>query len=78
MIGRTPLLLLVVALLAGCSKSGPAELLETAKFEELQTNVPHARELYRRIVDEHPDSAEAKVAKERLAALDSAGASGPP
>lgn len=74
---RAPILLLAVALLGGCSKSGPAELLETAKFEELQTNVPHARELYRRIVEEHPNSAEAKEAKERLAALDS-GASPPP
>ena len=66
-------LFLAIALVA-CTKGGPAELLETAKFEELQTNVPHARELYRRILDEHPESAEATVAKARLEALD-AGAS---
>jgi hypothetical protein len=65
------LVLLLANPLVGCTKSGPAELLETAKFEELQTNVPHARELYQRILDEHPESPEARVASERLAALDS-------
>jgi predicted small lipoprotein YifL len=65
------LILLLVIPVAACTKGGPAELLETAKFEELQTNVPHARELYQRILDEHPGSAEARIAKERLAALDS-------
>jgi hypothetical protein len=68
---RTQLLsLILVASLAGCMRSGAAELMETAKFEELQQNVPHARELYQRIVAEYPDSPEAKVARDRLAALD--------
>jgi hypothetical protein len=64
--------LIVVASLVGCLRGGAAELMETAKFEELQQNVPHARELYQRIVTEYPDSAEAKVARERLAALPAA------
>jgi TolA-binding protein len=62
-------------MLAGCSRSGPSELLETAKLEELQTNLPHAKELYREIVERYPESTEAKTARERLAAID--GAAGP-
>ena len=58
-----------LAVLGGCTRSGPEELMETAKFEELQQNVPHARKLYQEIVDRYPDSEEAKVARERLAAL---------
>ncbi|MGH7899218.1 MAG: tetratricopeptide repeat protein [Candidatus Binatia bacterium] len=61
--------LILLASLAGCTRDGAAELMETAKFEELQQNVPHARELYQRIVTDYPDSPEAKVARERLAAL---------
>lgn len=60
---------LLLAGSSGCSRSNPAELLETARFEEKQTNVAHARELYERIVAEHPESAEAIEAKSRLSAL---------
>jgi len=60
---------ILAATLAGCTRDGAAELMETAKFEELQQNVPHARELYQRIVNQYPDSDEAKAARERLAAL---------
>lgn len=68
---RSVILALVLGtVLVSCTRSDPAELLETAKFEELQRNVPHARELYERIVADHPQSEEAKVARERLAALD--------
>jgi hypothetical protein len=73
---RLMLTLLAVAVLSGCTSNGPSELLETAKFEELQTNLPHARKLYREIVEKHPDSAEAEVARERLAVLDAPGAAG--
>ena len=62
--------LILGASLAGCMRSGPAELMETAKLEELQHNVPHARELYQRVVSDYPDSPEAKQARDRLAALD--------
>lgn len=71
---NSPILLTAAlcAALAGCSRSGPSDLLETAQFEELQTNVPHAKELYREILDRYPDSAEATKARERLAAIDGA------
>lgn len=65
-------MLLVLALslaVVGCSRGNAAELLETAKFEEVQRNVPHARKLYQDILTHHPTSPEAAVARERLAAL---------
>lgn len=68
---RAFLAAILVASLTGCMRSGPAEILETAKFEELQTNVDHARKLYREIVERYPDSKEAATARERLAALES-------
>lgn len=65
---------LIVALLfalagAGCSSEDPARLFETAKFEELQNNKEHARQLYEEIVKKHPESPYAKQARERLDAL---------
>jgi len=61
--------LLGAALTIGCSRGGAAELLETAQFEEVQRNLPHARKLYAEILEKYPDSDEAKAARERLAAL---------
>ena len=58
----------LVATVVGCSQ-GAEELIKTAKFEELQRNYPHARELYQRVVDQYPNSEEAKLAAERLAAI---------
>ncbi len=49
---------------------GAKELLETARFEELQRNTTHARELYDEIVRRFPGAPEATTARERLAALD--------
>lgn len=64
------LLVLALALpLAGCG-DGAEEMFETAQFEEVQNNKEHARKLYNRIVRDHPDSAFAKKARERLAALE--------
>jgi TolA-binding protein len=57
--------------LSACG-GGAKEMLETARFEELQRNTKHARELYQEILQKHPDSPEAAKAKERLAVLDSA------
>ncbi len=57
---------LALCLIAGCGGESPESLFETAQFEERQTNVAHARELYQRIIREHPDSEWAKKAKERL------------
>jgi TolA-binding protein len=54
--------------IAGCGES-PKQLFETAQFEELQNNQSHARELYERIIQKHPDSDFAKKATLRLAEL---------
>ena len=53
----------------GCGES-PQQLFETAQFEELQNNQSHARELYKRIIQAHPDSDFAKKAAQRLAELE--------
>lgn len=59
------LLCLVFLCLLSCSP-GPGELYETAEFEMLQTNYPHARQLYQEIIDKHPGSEFAAKARVRL------------
>lgn len=49
----------------GCSDKAQ-ELFETAQFEELQKNKPHAAKLYREIIKEYPESAYADRAREHL------------
>ena len=61
---------LLFSLIVGCGGESPESLFETAQFEERQTNVAHARELYQRIILEHPDSEWAKKAKARLEQLE--------
>jgi TolA-binding protein len=61
------------ALLLAASSCGPdqaAQLLDTAQFEERQTNKAHAKELYEEIIRHYPDSPAAKTARTRLAELD--------
>ena len=60
---------LLFALTVGCGGESPESLFGTAQFEEKQTNFPHAKELYQRIISEHPDSEWAKRAKERVEEL---------
>ncbi len=57
------------ALLGACSGSSAGEMLDTARLEEKQSNLPHARQLYREIVERYPGSEQAKEAAARLAAL---------
>lgn len=57
---------------SGCRGENPAQMLETAKFEELQRNEEHARILYERIAAKFPNSEQAAVARARLAELDAA------
>jgi TolA-binding protein len=64
--------LAALTLALGACTNRAAEMLETAQFEEQQQNVEHARELYERIARDHPDTPEAKTARERLAALGAA------
>lgn len=68
--GVMVVLLMVFALfISACSGNKAAELFETAKFEELQNNREHARELYEEILKKYPESEYAERAKERLSAL---------
>ena len=66
---KTTTAILLGLMLAACG-GGAAQMLETAKFEELQRNTTHARELYQEILRKYPNAPEATTAKERLAALD--------
>lgn len=66
-ITATMLILMMLALAAGCSGGSKAnELLDTARFEEKQNNRDHARKLYEEIVAKYPDSPAAAEAKYRL------------
>lgn len=53
---------------AGCTDRA-AEMLDTAQLEEKQENLDNARRLYEKIASDHPDSPQAKIARERLRAL---------
>jgi outer membrane protein assembly factor BamD (BamD/ComL family) len=53
----------------GCSDKAQ-ELYETAQFEELQKNKPHAVELYREIIKDYPESEYASQAREQLEKLE--------
>lgn len=65
--GARPLIGLVLLLaLGGCGGDGAAELLETARLEELQNNPTHARQLYQEIVDKYPGTPQAGTAAARL------------
>ena len=54
--------------MVACGQS-PEQLFETAEFEMLQTNYPHATELYQEIIEKHPDSAFAERARQRVSEL---------
>lgn len=61
-----------LVLLVSSSACGPdqaTQMLETAQFEERQTNKAHAKELYEDIIRHYPDSPAAKTARARLADL---------
>ncbi len=62
--------ILLSCLLGILACSGNAEeLFETARFEEQQNNRAHARQLYREIIRDFPESEYATKAQERLTAL---------
>lgn len=61
--------MVLTTLLGACSGDKSSELFETAQFEEKQSNKEHARKLYQEILTKYPNSAAAKQAEERLAAL---------
>jgi len=61
----------LAVLLVGCGED-PVAMLDTAQLEEQQNNPEHAREIYERILRDHPSSMQATIASERLKALDAA------
>lgn len=66
--------LIVVAVfctaIAACSSDQGKQQLETAQFEEKQHNREHAIKLYEEVVTKYPGSPNAKIAQDRLKALD--------
>jgi len=63
------LMVIVAAVLSGCSGNGAEQLFDTAKLEELQNKREHATKLYQEIIQKYPESDYAKRAKERLSVL---------
>jgi len=65
---RSMVCVLGFLLLLGCTDKAK-ELFENAAFEESQTNMAHAKEIYQELVSTYPDSKEAKIARLRLEAM---------
>jgi len=64
------LLFIACLLFSACSGEKKAtDLYEIATFEELQTNTPHARQLYQEIVEKYPDTETALKARQALERL---------
>ncbi len=59
---------LLFFLLLACSDRA-AEMYDTARLEERQRNIAHARQLYSEIIEKHPDSPYAEKARARLRGL---------
>jgi TolA-binding protein len=64
-------MMVLMVLITGCfsGETKAAELLDTAKFEEKQTNLEHATKLYEEILRKYPTSPAAKEAAARMAEL---------
>ena len=64
-------MLLTLALLAGCApgEKKAAELLDTARFEEKQSNLEHAAKLYEEILKKYPSSPAAIEAAARMSEI---------
>jgi TolA-binding protein len=67
----TPVVVMLPLLvaLAGCGGDGAADLLGTARREEVENNPTHARQLYQQIVDQYPGTPQAETAAGRLREL---------
>ena len=62
-------LAVLLFLVSACGQDQPAQMLETAQFEERQNNMVHAKQLYEDIVRQYPDSQAATTARVRLEEL---------
>lgn len=63
------ILCLIFLLIISCGP-GPDELFETAELELLQTNYPHATQLYLEIIEKYPTSDFATTAQKRLVEIE--------
>lgn len=66
---RTWTMLVLLLNVSACGPDQASQMLETAQFEERQTNKAHAKELYEDIIRRYPDSPAATTARVRLAEL---------
>ena len=66
------LMMITVWAFSGCTGNNAGELFETAEFEELQKNHTHAAQLYKEILEKHPDTEYARKARERLRIIEKA------
>ncbi len=62
---RSLLICLLLFSVTACGPN-PQDLFETAEFEMLQTNYPHAQKLYEEIIDKFPKSELAKKSRLQL------------
>ena len=66
---KTVAVLILMAVAMGCSQGAEA-LYDSARLEERQNNTEHARQLYLEVVERHPDTEYARLARERLKGLE--------
>ena len=59
-------LLGILLAFSGCGLESSENLFETAQFEEKQSNLTHAKQLYQQIIASYPESDYAKMAQQRL------------
>ena len=52
-----------------CSENNAEDLFKTAQFEELQNNKEHAEILYKKFLNNYPESEYSKKAEKRLSEL---------
>lgn len=63
------LLFICCSAMTACSGEQGNQQIEIAQFEEKQNNREHAIKLYEEVVRKYPGSPNAKIARERLNAL---------
>lgn len=63
------LLFICCLAMSACSSDQGSQQIEIAQFEEKQNNREHAIKLYEEVVRKYPGSPNAKIAQERLNAL---------